>query len=451
MAPKDSQLSALVALIADATKIVEAHYKKVEVMPYVPSLDNPDAHPLDTVIADDKELCTAIQTVEGACSQLCATIARPNHTLLNRFMGGYELACLRAVMEFKIADILQESPSSSGLHISDIGKKAGIEEGKLGRVLRLLASKHIFREVSANVFANNRLSMQLLSSNPLTNMGFHFTDLGFKSAALLPEVLADPEWGSSYEPHHTAFNKYTGFPGKLFEYFETSEGTKIGAQFAIGMAGWSDAVKSNAIVQGYPWGELGQGASVCDVGGGIGNVTILLAKRFPTLQLKLQDLPERILQARNEFWPRNCPEAIREKRIEFQSMDFLTESPIKNCNVYLLKNIIHNWPDADGIKILTGVRKAMAPYSRVLVHEYVLQDANKCSADLPASGLFKPAPEPLLSNFGEGRIRQYNIDIHMMVVLNSMERRLHDFIRLGNAAGLQFERVWDLGDRKSVV
>jgi hypothetical protein len=83
MPPRDSQLSALVALIADATKIVEAHYKKVEAMPYVPSLDDLDAHPLDGVIAGDKELCTAIQTIEGACSQLCATIARPNHTVLN--------------------------------------------------------------------------------------------------------------------------------------------------------------------------------------------------------------------------------------------------------------------------------------------------------------------------------------------------------------------------------
>ncbi|EDR04940.1 uncharacterized protein LACBIDRAFT_303839 [Laccaria bicolor S238N-H82] len=138
-------------------------------------------------------------------------------------------------------------------------------------------------------------------------------------------------------------------------------------------------------------------------------------------------------------------------------MDLLTESLIKNCNMYLvfdfilnsnnrvlcLFHISHNWPDADNIKILTGVRKAMAPYSRVL-------DANKCSADLPASGLFKPAHGPLLSNFEEGRIRQYNIDIHMMVVLNSMERCLHDFIRLGNAAGLQFERVWDLGDMGAV-
>ena len=83
--------------------------------------------------------------------------------------------------------------------------------------------------------------------------------------------------------------------------------------------------------------------------------------------------------------------------------------------------------------------------------EFVLQDANKPFANLPASsGLLKPAPEPLLPNFGEGRIRQYNLDLHLMVVLNGMERRLHDFIRLGNEAGLQFERVWDFGDMGAV-
>ena len=49
---------------------------------------------------------------------------------------------------------------------------------------------------------------------------FYSTDLCFKSAALLPEVLADSEWGFSYEPCHAAFNRYTGFPGTLFEYFQ---------------------------------------------------------------------------------------------------------------------------------------------------------------------------------------------------------------------------------------
>ena len=90
----------------------------------------------------------------------------------------------------------------------------------------------------------------------------------------------------------------------------------------------------------FPWGELGHGASVCDVGGGIGHVTMQLAKAHPTLQLKLQDLPERILQAKNEVWPKECPEAIQENRIEFEPIDFLSESPIKDCNVYYVGSTI---------------------------------------------------------------------------------------------------------------
>jgi len=29
----------------------------------------------------------------------------------------------------------------------------------------------------------------------------------------------------------------------------------------------------------------------------------------------------------------------------------------------------HDWPDADSIKILSGIRKAMAPHSRLLVRK----------------------------------------------------------------------------------
>ena len=88
----------------------------------------------------------------------------------------------------------------------------------------------------------------------------------------------------------------------------------------------------------FPWNELGDGASVCDVGGGVGAMTLQLAKRYPTLNLKLQDLPERILQAKNEVWPELCPEAIKEKRIQFEPIDFLSESPIQGCNVYYVSN-----------------------------------------------------------------------------------------------------------------
>ena len=32
------------------------------------------------------------------------------------------------------------------MHISEIGKKTGLEERKAGRILRLLATNHVFRE-----------------------------------------------------------------------------------------------------------------------------------------------------------------------------------------------------------------------------------------------------------------------------------------------------------------
>ena len=34
----------------------------------------------------------------------------------------------------------------------------------------------------------------------------------------------------------------------------------------------------------------------------------------------------------------------------------------------------------------------------------------------------------------------------MMAMLNSQERRLPHFIRLGEAAGLEFVKLWDLGE-----
>ena len=35
------------------------------------------------------------------------------------------------------------------MHVSEIGEKTGLEEGKAGRVLRLLATKHVFQEGSS--------------------------------------------------------------------------------------------------------------------------------------------------------------------------------------------------------------------------------------------------------------------------------------------------------------
>ncbi|KAG6856203.1 hypothetical protein H0H87_006599 [Tephrocybe sp. NHM501043] len=222
----------------------------------------------------------------------------------------------------------------------------------------------------------------------------------------------------------------------------------------MAMVAWGVATEVGAIVNGFPWGELPDGASVCDVGGGVGALTIQLAKAFPNLHYKLQDTPERIRQAQEEVWPEKCPESIEQNRIEFKAMDFLVESPIANCDVYY---------DDASIKILQGVRKAMASHSRVLIREYSLYMTYQAQTQKLTSGVEEyilqpacsptaeeashpPAPLPLLPNYGVGRIRQYNLDLDMMTGLNSQERTLRDFIRLGDAAGLKFVKLWSVGE-----
>ena len=76
---------------------------------------------------------------------------------------------------------------------------------------------------------------------------------------------------------------------------------------------------------------------MCDVGGGIGNISLHLAKAYPNLRLILQDLPERIQQAKNEVWPKEYPEAISEHRITFEPIDFFAASPVPGCNVYYVR------------------------------------------------------------------------------------------------------------------
>ena len=88
----------------------------------------------------------------------------------------------------------------------------------------------------------------------------------------------------------------------------------------------------------FPWKELGNGATVCDVAGGVGNISLQLAKAYPNLRLILQDLPERIQQAKNEVWPKECPEAIAERRITFEPIDFFASSPVLGCDVYFVSD-----------------------------------------------------------------------------------------------------------------
>ncbi|KAG6848532.1 hypothetical protein H0H93_016263 [Arthromyces matolae] len=301
-------------------------------------------------------------------------------------------------------DILDQR--RSGMHTSEIARISGVNQNKIGRILRLLA-------ISRDVFANNRLSVLLRSTDPFYSLALDYVGDNFKWSTELAETLADPAMCHSTAPEHSAFNKYTALYAQA-----APGGLEYGSRLGRAMVAWGTATEVGAIVNGFPWRDLPEGASVCDVGGGVGAVTIPLAKAFPKLLYKLQDTPDRIQQAKTEVWPQKCPEALSDNRIEFKAMNFLIEPPISGC---------------DDLLIITTYA----------AEEYILQPP------CPPSGedmSHPPAPLPLLPNYGVGRVRQHNLDMDMMTGLNSQERTLGDFIRLAEAAGLSFVKLRSVGE-----
>lgn len=432
-----AKLEALLTLVNTSARDAIALYEQYG---DVPSIDQMEPHPLDDEV-DQVALKSAIRTFEGACAQISTTLAPPAHSAIN-LVQVYDYACVRVAARENITDILLSYPK--GLHINELSKKINIEPKKLSRIMRLLATRGCYSEVDMDVFANNRLSLIMRKENPVKNMMLLHVEAVAKGASVFYETLKDPKIAYSYEPTIApvmyAINK-NGTEGTFFDWMARNDGQR--ESYHTSMRALNVIMGSLAVLTHFPFEKY---STVVDVGGGIGAFSLPLAKMHKNVKITIHDLPEALVQARG-IWARECPEALAEKRVEFEDLNFFEQVPVKGKDVYYLRNIIHDWPDHESALILTNLRKALGPNSRVLIHDYVLRQLSRKQAVVETSKLgVVAAPEPLLANFGAGNMRSYQQDMTMLLVHNAKERTMQDFLTLSTAAGLKLEKVWDLAE-----
>ncbi|KJA18249.1 hypothetical protein HYPSUDRAFT_70031 [Hypholoma sublateritium FD-334 SS-4] len=413
-------------ITASVTEVVNEYQAAGHV---IPSIFSTDSGPFDAPHLTSANLTKAVQVIEAACAQLSYTVANPGHTVTNF----EEPVAFQVVINAKIADILVGK--SDGLPIEELANLSGLDSGKLGRILRMLATKHCFQEVKPNVFANNRLSMQLVSTTPVAGLAGNMTGETLKGAVMLSDVLQDPKTAMSTSPDDSAFHRGHGI--SLFDYYDTPAGEKFRDRFAQAMVGWGEVTGRSMLPKSYEWDRVPADSVVCDIGGGNGHATMGLVKQFPHLKIVLQDLAPVVQQGR-EYWQAEHPEAIANKRVEFVPIDLFNGQPVSHGDFYYVA--AHDWPTSECLTILTSIRKSMGPSSRLLIHELVLQHAVR------GASVSNQAPEPLLANFGMARIRAYNQDMNMLTSCNSQERTLQEFIDMGNKTGFQFVKLWDAGE-----
>ncbi|EIM86299.1 S-adenosyl-L-methionine-dependent methyltransferase [Stereum hirsutum FP-91666 SS1] len=430
-----AELTPLVDLITDAVKDVIKEYDTVG-QPF-PALGSTNSGHFDSAASVTPELARAIKVVEAACAQLSFSVASPAHVMTNKAFGFEEPVCLQIVTESGVADLLVDLPE--GLHIEELAKKSGIEVDKLGRVLRLLATKHCFIEVKPNVFANNRISMTLVSGNHVSSLVGHLSGEALKSAAQLADIVTDPVAGHCNSANATACDRAMGFP--LMSYYQQAP-KEIVDRVQSSMIAFAEVCGKHTIPNAYPWNDLPDGAILCDIGGGTGHISLDVLKAFAHLRVLVQDL-EVMKEPGAELWTKMYPEAIANGKVSFVTLDLFAEPPVEGCHVYFMNYVLHDWPAAESMKMLANVRKAMKPHSKLLIRELIIEHVSRPQEEEAVAD--DRAPEPLLPNYGMGNVFQYNMDLNMMALLNAKERTLAEFVDLGKKTGFRFVKLYVTG------
>lgn len=150
---------------------------------------------------------------------------------------------------------------------------------------------------------------------------------------------------------------------------------------------------------------------VCDVGGGHGHLLCSLLAKHPHLRGTVYELPS-VIEQRELLWAEKMNLATR---CEYVAGDMFTEVP--SADAYFLKHILHDWNDADCVRILSNIHKAAAPNARVFVAKYVV-------------------PGPGTPHFAK------LFDIHMMCATGGRERTEEEYASLFERAGWRYRTTW---------
>ncbi|KAI0666975.1 S-adenosyl-L-methionine-dependent methyltransferase [Trametes maxima] len=452
--------------------------------PYYASADShSEAEQLIQELYDDPSVSMASMQIVAACGQLCATVNRPWHGVIETIEGGQLPQALRFLEAAHIPEILRDA-GSEGLHVKDIQRSVAdlrpkdvapdptiLTPERLGHILRLLATSHWIREVSPNVFANNRRSslvdsgkslVQLrdepenkhLGSNGISAfiglMGdecFKFTS--YMTEWLLPDtrigsLIVDAKGGfhrtqhtgtdvAAPTPYASPFNLAFDTKLNFFPWLELPENRARLHRFGRAMAGTRQWETTENILHSFPWADLAPGSLLVDVGGGLGITSSVVARAHNHIKVVVEDRPQ-VVEAALLTWGRTKYAPLLESgRMTFRAKDIFAQwEPLmsgKEPDVFLLRLVLHDWPDEESRSILRRLRSAAGPSTKLLIGDLLLPYA--CRIE----GAFAPEDSPLLPNLGMANLHGYLIDIMIMNFGAAKERTVDEMSELALSSG----------------
>lgn len=250
----------------------------------------------------------------------------------------------------KIADHLAAGPRTT----AQLATSAKCHEESLHRLLRALASLGIFRETKSKTFELTPKAQYLRSEHPegIRDLTVMLNDNLFEAWC---DLLYSVQTGES-----AAHKRFGG------DFFSTvlSKDPEASATFDRAME-QIHGPEIQLMLEFFDWKGFGH---VVDVGGGSGQTLFAILQRHAKAKGTLFDLPNVVERAKKS----DNPVA---KRCDFQGGSFFEKVPAGG-DCYYLRHIVHDWNDADSLKILRNCREAMTSGSTLLIVEKAIPEGN---------------------------------------------------------------------------
>jgi hypothetical protein len=315
------------------------------------------------------------------------TAPAPQEQILAIVNNHWQSRCVGVAAQLELADQLANGP----LHVDVLAERTQTHAPSLYRMLRALESTGIFTQSSPGVFANTPQSDCLRRYAPGSQWAWI-------RICLCPDSFVEDGWRGlllAVKNGQTGYDQLVG--RSAWEFLQSNPEQQ--ANFNAAMRDLS-ASMTPAVTASFDWSTF---PVIADIGGGIGAQLSSILDAYPSCQGILFDQPHVVEES---------PAHDRVKRV---GGDFFREIPVQ-ADAYLMRWIIHDWPDDKAIAILKNVRRAAPPGARLALVEWVLAETSELDA---------------------GKW----MDINMLVNAGGRERTASEFRTLYDHAGFELEHI----------
>lgn len=149
----------------------------------------------------------------------------------------------------------------------------------------------------------------------------------------------------------------------------------------------------------------------------------MLARKFPGLNIVVQDMPKV-----QPVFESDVPEELK-SRVSYVAHD-LNQPQTVQADIYMLKLILHDYPEPEAAKIIRALVPVLKPGNRVVVIEYIgkVDDGSSSNKEGP------PLPRSI-QQMGTAT------DLRMMALFNAKERPAEAYRDIFRQADERFEIV----------